>query len=633
MTLESIKTFVSGYLQSLTEETRDDRRGPRYGFEQIILQLAQEADWIPLRLSFHRGGPDASSKPKKEHEYGVDQKFITRDGKLMIVFVLKDEPLTYRNWESHKFNSDMSFACNQNMSEQGLERVEEVKIILGYNKGEEARGLEAFEKFVGSQRDYIGKAKLTIERWNLDKLTDLVLEKLLKSPAILPERFFRKFSYICGQVNDFSHGSPQWEEVLIPDWIEFIDLVLAGPVSVQSLRLISISLLVLHSHGKQEPSFATGWIELLEYAVIAVWKVTRKTTDKKVLSVVMEIWLHLYVHSLEAYYQRNSPLLQTEHSLAFGVRGDFAEATSVFYCYWHMARLGILATSFYELAVTLPEEKCKDLNIGFNTVVNWLVGLINANPAIRRPLLDIHHIQLFLVWQVMRCAGRATEVFTVYQDIFERLLHRRVGGGGVRVIDQSNSWQNLFDYMVTGEEPSEGFGKSSYLLQMLIEIATGGIGPNGPVLAQQIYRHLIEGVDSNGEPYGFAEEVELQSWIPPKEWADKVLQGPVHRTGIALSVKSYYQPNETDRSDFKARVESFVSETRATHPFTEPERIPGSVLFLASILHNSPIPPEFWRKQIFDSPRSSQEPLAKKQQRPTTAKKQPTKAKRKIKKK
>lgn len=600
MTPEAITTFLTGYLHSLSEETRNEKRGTRYGFDQIVLQLAQAEKWFPLRLAFHRGGHGSDPKPKKEAEHGVDLKFLSADGHTLIVFALKDEPLTYRNWESEKFHSDLHRASEQDLTRAELRGVKTVRIILAYNKGEEEQGVEAFNTFVKSRGDRVGGGrKLTFERWNLETLTALVHAKLLGSPAIVPERFFHSFSYLCWQVADFSHGSPQWEDVLIPDWKAFLQEVLTDPINERSVRLISIALLVLRSHGKTEPAFETGWIELLECAVLALWRTTRRSKDKKVARVAMDVWVTLYLGGLEAYYERNAALLQTEHSLAVGSNGEFGEATAVFYSYWHMARLGILALSFVELEGMAKPDASEPMRRGFQKVLGWLVGLINANPATRRPLLDIHHVELFLFWRVMRCAGRTEEVGRVFSDLHLRLLHRRLGNGGIRLIDQSNSWPNLFEFIATGEEPSESFGRSSYLLQMLIEICVGGLGPGGPGLARQIYGHLIEGRGDDGKSFEFAERVELQSWVPPDDWADRVLEGAVGYSGICVSLNSYYDFRDNERSDFPARVEGFVEQTRAAHPFKQPMGIPATVLVLACILHRSPLPPEFWRMGLF----------------------------------
>jgi hypothetical protein len=608
MTPESITTFLTGYLHSLSEETRNEKKGTRYGFDQIILQLAQAENWFPLRLAFHRGAKGKEPKPKKEAEHGVDLKFLADDGRTLIVFVLKDEPLTYRNWEDEKFHSDLHRASEQDLTRPELRGVKTVRIILAYNKGEEEEGVEEFDTFVKSRGSRVGaKGKITFERWNLETLTALMRAKLLNSPAIVPERFFHSFSYLCWQVGDFSHGSQQWEEVLISDWKEFLNEVLAHPAQERNVRLIPVALLVLRAHGKAEPAFETGWIELLEHAVIALWRTTRTTKNKKVLRVVMDVWISMYLASLEEYYERNAGVLQAEHSLAIGNYGEFGEVVAGFYSYWHMARLGILALSFVELDTMVKPENVGKIRAAFHKVLGWLVGMMNANPATRRPLLDIHHIELFLVWRLLRSAGRTDEALSVFSDIHKRLLHRRIGNGGVRIIDQSNSWPNLFEYIATGEEPSEAFGRSSYLLQMLIEICTGGLGEDGQSLGKQMYRHLIEGVGDDGKSFEFKEQVELQSWAPPNDWAERLLEGPVDHLGVCITVNRYYGWNENDRSNFSSRVESFVAQTRKAHPFEQPRGIPATVLVLASILHRSPLPPEFWRTGLFRSPAEDKE--------------------------
>jgi len=140
---------------------------------------------------------------------------------------------------------------------------------------------------------------------------------------------------------------------------------------------------------------------------------------------------------------------------------------------------------------------------------------------------------------------------------------------------------------------------------MLIEICVRGLGPDGPALAKKIYHHLIEGVGDDDQSFEFKERVELQSWAPPENWADSLLKGPVDASGICISVNSYFDWNEKDRSDFPTRVESFVAQTRCAHPFTHPVGIPASVLVLACIFHRSPLPPEFWRNGLFEPPTKS----------------------------
>src|SRR5437016_14317874 len=115
MTADSITSFLTGYVHSLAEETRTDKRGRRFGFDQLILKLAQSEQWKPLRIAFHRGGRKGPPKPKKEAEHGVDLKFISADNTTLRIFVLKDEPLTYKNWEAENFHSDLRRASEQNL--------------------------------------------------------------------------------------------------------------------------------------------------------------------------------------------------------------------------------------------------------------------------------------------------------------------------------------------------------------------------------------------------------------------------------------------------------------------------------------------------------------------------------------
>ena len=74
-----------------------------------------------------------------------------------------------------------------------------------------------------------------------------------------------------------------------------------------------------------------------------------------------------------------------------------------------------------------------------------------------------------------------------------------------------------------------------------------------------------------------------------------MLKGNVANDGVCITVNSFYDTPNPDLSDLPERVQSFVAQSRAAHPFKQPEGIPASVCILASVLHNSPVPPEFWR--------------------------------------
>jgi len=617
MTPEVITTFLSGYLHSLREETREEKSGIKHGFDHIILKLAEADDLVPLRLAFHRGGRTATNKPKKEHEFGEDLKVISRDGMRLTIFVLKDEPLTYKNWTAEKFEKDMALAVAQDLSPPELRRVKEVRVVLAYNKDDEARGVEAFERFAKSRPPKVGRtAKLVIERWNLTELTERVREKLAASPAILPERFFRSFSYICWQAEDFAHGSEQWREVLIPDWLEFLNSILHKKAGEREVRMVTMSLIVLHSHGKADPSWETGWIELIEWAMLALWRVAAKSKDKKTAKAVWMAWISLYLSQLEAYFDKNGPLLTTEDSLACGHHAEFTEAVACHHAYWHMGRLGVLGTALIQhVSVANSANARETLSAACQKIVKVVIGMVNANPACFRPMLDIHHIELFLVWLLLKACGLGHEALAIFTQIHERLVLRRRGNGGVRLIDQNNSWALLLEHIATGEPLSESFGKTSYLLQMIIEICVCHHGVPGEKLGWDFFQHLILGQTDDGHSMNFPEAVELQSWVPPAGWRQAVLEKPLGHEGTCITIR-YGGIRPVTREEFGVEVRNFVSKTRKAHARKELQSVPFGASVLGCIMHRSPVPPELWR-DAFEKPDAS----ASKRRKATNGKK------------
>ncbi|MDF1658119.1 MAG: hypothetical protein P1U58_10950 [Verrucomicrobiales bacterium] len=587
----------------MNEESRDDKNGRRYGFDHVILKWAEATDLVPLRLPYFQRGEDVAPQPKKEAEFGVDFKFISRDGKKLYVFVLKDERLTYGNFTSEKFDKDLRLAANQDLTIPGHTEVDEVKIILCYNKGEMIQGVDAYDSLVKTLGTKVGDtASLTFERWNLTILSEKVLESLSASPALLPERFFRKFTYICWQVGDFHHGSEHWESILIPDWIEFLDEILVGEISETEVRMVSIALLILKSHGVDDPSWETGWIEILEYAMLALWRAASANENHSIHPFVLPIWNDFYLAELHAYYERNSALLASHDSLTAGYPGEFSEVIGCRHAYWHMGRLGILAGSlieFSELACEEAQGELPNIEEKLEDALETWVGMINANPSVLRPLLDIHHIELFLFWSVFRRANRRDKVVSFFRQMIKRLIIRRSGHGGIRLIDQGNSWERLLERIAISEAAEESVGKTSYLLQMILEICVGDLGEEGRELAVEIFQHLILGKIDDEKSHDFPESVELQSWVPPEAWGRQVLAGYTGDLGITLTINSYFQQQRDNMDGFSENVLSFIQTARETHPvdYGQDTSVPAGVWQLACILHKSPVPPEFWRIQ------------------------------------
>ena len=500
MTPENITNFLSGYIRSLREETREEKGGTKYGFDHLVFQITQADEMIPLRLAFFRTS-NGVPKPKKESEFGEDLKVISPDGKTLVVYVLKAVPLTYREWTSN-FYKDMSLAISQDLRDPGLSKVREVKIVLVYNKDDKADGIKAYDNFVAASGTKVGDhAKLIFERWDLTTLTEQVREKLLTSPSLLPEKFFQRFSYICWQFGDFKHGSSHWREVLIPAWKEFLSELLDHGENERTIRLVPLALLILHSHqDENEPSSETSWIELIEIAVLKVWDVVVKNGSKPALvELAWSLWIEVYLAELTRFYDTHRSKLLSEDSLASGSEREFSDIVSSHHCYWHLARLGILTNEWLNIHPLLEPEEAKKFESRINHSSDLLFGLVMANSGCFRPILDIHHIQIFLVCFGLLQMDRKNEILTFLSRIYKRLLFRRLGHGSLQLIDQSNYWPSALNYSANTETASESFGRSSYLLQMILEICVGLQTPDADKLAVEIYSALIKGVVNGDE--------------------------------------------------------------------------------------------------------------------------------------
>src|SRR5260370_13470520 len=108
---EEFKTsFLTYYIHSLGERTREEKKGTKFGFDWIIYNLALAEDWSPHRLPFLRAGGSETSMTKSELGFGVDLAFLSADQQTLRMFVLKYEVLNNTNWGTKNFDIDLRHA-------------------------------------------------------------------------------------------------------------------------------------------------------------------------------------------------------------------------------------------------------------------------------------------------------------------------------------------------------------------------------------------------------------------------------------------------------------------------------------------------------------------------------------------
>lgn len=595
----SLNIFLVNYINSLGERTRKDKKTINIGFDWIIYNLALAKNWTPVRLPFFRQANIQAAKTKTEAEFGIDMSFLTHKKDELLIFVLKDEILNNKNWNKSNFDSDLRMAASPDLSSNELSKVKSIRVILAYNKDEDQTGIKLFNNLTSSFGKKIRNNKSRLfERWNLTKITEEVKTHLI-SPDLLPQHLSSQFNYICSQTSDFDYGSVEWENQLVPNWKSFIRIVLRSPIDERKLRLVSVALLILYDYKKESPNSYPGWIDLIEWAMLSLWECHKNLKTKKQRRIVVDIWLQFYINELEKYFLEVSNVFTTEHGL-HGNQGNIGlvPVNDAYIAYWHIGRLGILTLAPQELIDKENKEGEKLILDILDRSVGWITKCLRLNPASMRPLIDLHHIELFLIWLIFWQSGRNDEIYKWLSELESRLLVRRVGNANIPFIEGRNRMDLVAEYAATSDRPPEYVDNSSYLLLMILELCFSLEDKDRDELLDRYYQRVVKGIGNDGkalsDKVGF---LDLIGWIPPDDWGQRILHESV-TDGTAITTNNFEDTLEGVNSLSK-KIKNFVEQSREKFPPKIPVGIPHTVLILACIKHKSPLPSEFWRGSIF----------------------------------
>ena len=539
-------SFLSNYLTSLLERTRQEKNGLKIGFDWVIYNLAIAKNWTPLRLPFFRSPPPETPKTKSEAEFGVDFDFLHEEGEERVIFVLKDEALTYSNWNQHNFYADLQMASTANLQQIGSDSVKKIRIILVYNKDEDSRGIQLFEQttqaFGNARGDDI---ELTFERWNLTKLTEEVKGNLLK-PELMPQHLSSALQYICLQVGDFDFGSVEWKNQLVPQWKYFLRKVLEHPIDERKLRLVPVSLMIINEHRKDTPNSNPGWIDLIEWAVLALWNVYCTLEKENLKSIVSDVWIKFYVEELEQYFTEIQDALTAKHGLTGrgNPSGRLGAILDAHIAYWHLGRLGIL--NYAPQKFMDDQKQNREFLAKYVCRNKWLIRFLQSNPGALRPLLDIHHVELFLMWRILWQSGCQDEIYNWLGALENRLLTRRMRISGVPFIEARSRMDLVAEFSATSKRPTEFVDGSSYLLLMILELCFSLKGSQRDELLERYFTRIVKGIDENGQSIG-TKEITLLGWAPPDDWDKRILHKKVV-DGIAIPTANFSSDLNDERS-------------------------------------------------------------------------------------
>jgi hypothetical protein len=600
MSIGSLNTFLTDYICSLYERTRSEKKGLKIGFDWIIYKLASTRDWIPIRLPFYRDIAGEISKPKTEAEFGIDLSFLLPSGEELYIFVLKDEPLTYKNWTQYNFDKDLRMAATPDLTYPELSKVKEVKVILAFNKDEDQNGIKAFTDLIHTFQSKINNnVSMTFERWNLTKLVEEIKKDLI-TPDLLPQHLSEHFRYICLQIKDFDFGTEQWENQLVTNWKSFLNVLLSDP-DERKIRLVPVVLGIANNQRKDTPNSYPGWIDLLEWAMLFLWKCYKDTNNQSFRQIIIQIWIQFYVFELEIYLTQVNQVFLTQHAFSnFSGAPNYGVSiiNDAYMAFWHLGRLGILTLAPQEIQ---PRTE-KYLDQAINRSADWLVNCFRQNPASLRPILDLNHIELFLAWLIMWQARREDDIYEWLSELEQRLLVRRINERNTcPFIESQNNMDLVVEYATKGERPEGYSDSSSYLLQMLLELICSLTNDKRDDLLKRYHNRLICSIGDNSNPLT-DKKIDLVSWVPPDDWHKRILKEPVW-DGIAITTDNFISENSenhvSDPQYIATQIKTLVESIRAKYQWKLPEDIPLSVYILACIKNRSPLPPEFWRILVF----------------------------------
>jgi hypothetical protein len=590
--------FLSSYLMSLLERTRQEKGSLKIGFDWVMYNLAIARDWTPVRLPFFRQFDGAAPKTKVEPEYGIDMSFVLPSRDTLVILVLKDEPLTYSNWVPHKFDSDLRLAASPDLSRSEFDQIKLVRIILVYNKDEDEAGIKAFTHLTNTLGAKIRNGiDLEFDRWNLTRITDLVEEHLM-TPDLLPQKLAGLLHYICSQIADFEYETSEWSNQLAPNWKHFLEVALSEPLDERKLRLIPVAIFILHRFMKKSRSGEAGWISLIETAMLLFWKKSITLEKRQLKQLIKTIWVSLYLQQLEQYLVRNQALFIVEHGFQHGNSPAFAlnAIADANIAFWHIGRLGILTLGYLELLNSRTKDGQEAMEQIVSRSADWLTECLQKNPASNRPLIDLHHIELFLVWYMLWASGRMTECYLWLSELENRLLVRRTGFAHLPFIESRNRMDLVAEHAAKKKRPTDYSDKSSYLLLMILELCFSLPAQEKNKLIFRYFRRLVKGIGDDGEILE-GNEIDLVGWAPPANWAERIF-GETVTDGTAITFTALDSDQISEEICAKT-IEEHVKQTRGKFPFNIPDDIPKAALVLGCIRHRSPLPSEFWRSAVF----------------------------------
>jgi hypothetical protein len=589
MTRPIKKTMLTEYIKNLKERTRAEKGGKKNGLDWVIYNMAIQEGLIECRLPFYRTTSETGLSTKSDREFGIDMSFISKDGQYLRIYVIKDEELSYKNWTKHGFDKDMLMAAFPDLYSNIYKDVNEVEVVLAYNKDDNVDGIRLFDAMIAGLPDKIDNGVLrTFSRMNLTVIVEEVGSRLL-SPVLFPLELYNSLSYVCSLFEHSQHESDKWVKDLVPAWNIVLDKIITSKLDVSNIYAIPVAIDVIRSYGDANITAETGIIDIIEWSMLRL-RGEYVRSSAKIRKVIINIWNNVYVEELSGFYSRHGRALTRLHGISsFEGHSYIGVVASAIRAQWHVARMGLMLLENPICAKDVDKQEDDNIDALF-------VSFMNSEPGALRPILDLHHIQLYLIARVLLKYRKVKELEQLLKELTNRLIVRASTDHVLPFIDGANSIRNVFDYIVYNEKPSGYVDATSQYILCLLWIAMGLPVESSHIIMRSICDNIVVLKDKISSEQNLDTEYTyrlLQTWLPPDDFLDNIWYRSLQHEGTSYVLHL----DGVSKGDLISQI---ISQTHiyfrniGCKQKDEGGIYEESVLLLACIKHNNPVPPCLW---------------------------------------
>jgi hypothetical protein len=457
-----------------------------------------------------------------------------------------------------------------------------VKILLVHNGELKHNVKEPFDGFIANEFP-VTRRNITyeFERWDIIRLSELfglhLFNEYLLSTEEQVDKFKRVLVFLNNPESDFTDLYSLIDDIIDELNIEDVILNRKQKSLFQSLRLIAY---IVFSYAKEANNLEPAK-RALPYIILRFWSWIIKNnlhTNEQIkahFGLVYEVYLNL----LNEYYVKLFPVAKLKHGL-LEERYLLFEQVGYPIRVFEFLSYSILFYNYIN-SVNNPEVYSNSYVSNFKDSILEVI----QNNVCSRPLIDIHSVPIFLIWQFIYNTNQ--EAGKKYlSDVFESIW---LGyNANKRLPNSNNNVEGVIRYIITGKKNVFYNDNTSHLLGILFE--------------------LLAVCDMKDEYYKNKKVVleigvDIAVFIPfnNKELINYLSDSaPEHE--ILLFTKTIneegFQSEVILDEDFDKFKEKTLNKNEFTYHYLTTDAQLDSLLTLAHIFYRTPFFPNYWRNQI-----------------------------------